>query len=472
MKITALSAVVFTSLAGGAIAQTADQDLIEQGKYIATMGDCAACHTQPRGAGKPYAGGYAIASPLGTIWSTNITPSREYGIGTYTEQDFSDAVRKGVLKDGTHLYPAMPYDAYAGITDADMKALYAYFMHGVDPVDEPPAQVTELPFPFNLRFSMAAWNLLYARGNPFTPDAVLNAQENRGKYIVDTLGHCASCHSPRGLLMGSVSGQYLRGGSVGPWYAPDITGDPVHGIGSWANEEIATYLKTGRAEGKAQAAGPMAEAVEHSFQHMADDDLEAIAAYLKTVNAPAASASPVTSRTDMGQPVDVEPGIRGLFPENAHDSLKTGAELYSGYCASCHQPNGAGSRNQAYPSLFHNSVTGAASATNLIATILYGVDREAGGDHVLMPHFNTGSYVAVLTDQEIADISNFVMETYGNPNAAKVTTADVQVVRNGGPVPFLARVQPHIPALMATGGVAAVIVLAGVILLVQRRRVA
>lgn len=472
---TVLVAVFVAALTGSgapASAQTADADLIARGEYVATLGDCAACHTAPHGAGQPFAGGYAISSPLGVIWSSNITPSKTHGIGTYSLAQFSDAVRRGVLPDGTHLYPAMPYDAYAGITDDDMAALYAYFMQGVAPVDQPPAQVTDLPFPFNLRFSMAGWNLLFAGGKPFTPDPGLTDQQNRGAYLVQTLGHCASCHSPRNMLMGTVAGENLRGGSVGPWFAPDITGDPVSGIGSWSEQDIATYLRTGRAIGKAQAAGPMAEAIENSFQHLQDADLLAIAAYLKTLNATPAGASPPDQapRTALGAPHDIEPGLRGQFPQTAHDSLKTGAELYSGFCASCHQPDGSGSDNQAYPSLYHNSVTGAGDATNLIATILYGVDRDAGGTHVLMPHFNTGSYVAVLSDQQIADIASFVMQTYGNPDAPAVSVRDVQVVRNGGPVPFLAELRPYIGPLMMAGAVLVLLVVAGLVIHRQRRR--
>lgn len=438
--------------------QSSDADLIARGKYVATLGDCAACHTAPHSAGQDFAGGYAIVSPLGTIWSTNITPSKTYGIGDYSEQDFARAVREGVAKDGTHLYPAMPYDAYAGVTDADIHALYAYFMQGVAPVETPPAHVTALPFPFNLRFSMAAWNLIYAGGKPFTPVPGLTEAQNRGKYLVDTLGHCASCHSPRGLLMGPVSGAYLRGGAVGSWIAPDITADAGKGIGTWSTEDIATYLKTGRAEGRAQAAGPMAEAVEHSFSHLDDTDLNAIAAYLKTVDA-GGSGSAASARDGLGQASNIEPAIRGLFPSNAHDSLKTGAEMFSGYCASCHQPDGAGSDNQAYPSLFHNSVVGASDPTNLIATILFGVDREAGDDHVLMPHFGKGSYVAELSNADVAKVATFVRRNFGDTAAPEVTAAEVDQVRHGGPVPFLAAIQPWIGWIIAAALALALIVL-------------
>lgn len=465
-----LAATALLMVSASAFAQAADQQQIDLGRYIATMGDCMACHTVPKSAGKDFAGGYGIESPLGTIWSTNITPSKEHGIGNYSYEDFSRAVRQGVAKDGHQLYPAMPYDAYSGITDEDMKALYAYFMHGVKPVDAPPEHATDLPFPFSLRFSMKAWNLIYADGKPYTNDPSLSDQLNRGKYLTDTLGHCASCHTPRGTLMGPVAGQYLKGGDVGAWHAPDITGNAATGIGGWSTDQIVAYLKTGRAEGKGQAGGPMAEAVENSFQHMQDSDLQAIAAYLKTVDANAPAAARASPGAMQKTSPNDEAAIRGVFPQDAHDSLKTGAQLYSGYCASCHQPGGAGGGNQQYPSLFDNSATGAGNATNLIAAVLYGIDRDAGGYHALMPHFNTGSYVDVLSDQEVADIANYVLATWGNPAAAHVTPADVATSRAGGPTPLLAKMQPYMFALMSAGAVIALIIIAAIVALLRRRR--
>jgi len=470
MKTRALSlAAALLTVSVAAVAQDADPQRIELGRHVAIQGDCMACHTVPKATGKDFAGGYAIQSPLGTIWSSNITPSKEYGIGNYSYEDFSRAVRQGVAKDGHRLYPAMPYDAYAGMTDEDTKALYAYFMQGVKPVDQPPEHSTELPFPFNLRFSMAAWNLLYAGDKPYVNDPGLSEQLNRGKYLTNVLGHCVSCHTPRGALMGPVSGQYLKGGDVGPWHAPDITGNAQTGIGNWSTDQIVAYLKTGRAQGKSQAGGPMAEAVEHSFQHMQDSDLQAIAAYLKTVDAstPVAAASPANAKKPA--PGD-EATLRGRHPQNANDSLKTGAELYSGYCASCHQAGGSGSDNQKYPSLFDNSATGASNATNLIAAMLYGIDRDAGGYHALMPHFNTGSYVAALSDKEVADIANYVLATWGNPAAAHVTPADVAVSRAGGPTPVLAKMQPYLPVLMAAGAVLVLVILALIVVSCRRRR--
>ncbi len=469
MKIPSLFvsiAAIFGAFAVNAQAQTlSDSALVEKGHAIATAADCMACHTAPR-TGKSFAGGYPIVSPLGTIYSTNITPSKTSGVGDYSEAEFSRAVRQGIRKDGAHLYPAMPYDSYAGITDEDMHALYAYFMHGVEPVDDAPKAHTALPFPFNLRFSMAFWNLLYARTKPFAPAAGVSDDINRGAYLVNVLGHCASCHTPRNMLMGAVQGEALAGGFVGPWYAPNITADPVSGIGGWTQDELVAYLRTGHAKGKNQAAGGMAEAVQNSLQYLPASDLVAIAAYLRST-APIRDTSEDHAAYEFGSPHSDEDGIRGAYPPTSHDSLKSGRELYSGYCASCHQPNGAGSDDQAYPSLFHNTATGSIRPANLVAAILYGVDREVGGKEVLMPGFGKQSYVTPLTDRQIADLSNYVLQNFGNPQA-KVTPDDVATARAGGPKPLLAIVQPYI--LPASAGTAVVIILIAAGWLIGRRR--
>ncbi|WP_168879866.1 cytochrome c [Rhizobium sp. P28RR-XV] len=473
MKI-ALPLVLFAAglvalgLPGFAYAQSDDIDaLVKKGQAIATAADCMACHTVPK-TGKPYTGGYGIVSPLGTIYSSNITPSWQYGIGDYSEADFERAVRKGIRKDGSHLYPAMPYDAYGAITDTDLHALYAYFMRGVQPVDEAPKDYTALPFPFNMRISMAGWNLLFANRKPFTPDPARSEEINRGAYLVGALGHCASCHASRNILMGQGAGAPLAGGEVGPWYAPNITSDPISGIGGWTENELEQYFRTGKVEGKGQAAGGMAEAIDNSLQHLPDSDLKALAAYLKSTT-PVRDPAEAKPRYAFGKPTSGEAEIRGFFQQTAHDSLKTGAELYSGFCASCHQPDGAGSANQAYPSLFHNTATGAASPANLIATILYGVQRDVGDHAILMPGFSKGSFVAELTDEQIADIANYVLTTYGNPDT-KVTPQDVASARRGGPMPFLARVQPYVLPALAVAGGTVVLVFAVIIATRQTRR--
>ncbi|RMR03558.1 Gluconate 2-dehydrogenase [Pseudomonas savastanoi pv. glycinea] len=419
----------------------------EQGRRLAVAGDCMACHTVPD-SDKPFAGGYAINSPFGAIFSTNITPSKQAGIGLYTEQEFAEAVRKGIRRDGGHLYPAMPYTSYVHMTDSDVSALYAYFMHSVEPVDVP-APKTALAFPFNLRFSMIGWNLLFL-DNPTTLRAPLaTPQIQRGEYLTNTLEHCGACHTPRNPLMAEITSKALSGGMVGPWFAPNITSDPISGIGGWTDAELIGYLRTGHATGKGQAGGGMAEAVQNSLQFLPDGDLAAIVAYLKST-APVRNAGETRPRYDYGKPNSGEAELRGTASSTEHDSLHSGAALHSGYCSSCHQPNGAGSPNQTYPSLVHNTATGGDNSANLVAAILYGVDRREGGRHVLMPRFDELSYVGSLSDQQIADIATYVLRSFGN-SAQVVTAHEVAVAREGGEQPMLAVIQPYIIPAMGIG---------------------
>ncbi|MES2869083.1 MAG: cytochrome c [Pseudomonadota bacterium] len=449
-------------LAVSGLASANPVSLEEQGRRLAVAGDCMACHTVPEG-GKAFAGGYAIESPFGAIYATNITPSKTAGIGSYTEEQFARAVRDGVRADGSYLYPAMPYTSYVHLTDSDVAAMYAYFMKSVAPVDTP-APVTQLNFPFNLRFSMAGWNLLFldSRDTPRPPMATEQLQ--RGEYLTNTLEHCGACHTPRNPLMAEIKDKALTGGMVGPWYAPNITSDKVSGIGGWSDGELVQYLRTGHVDGKNQAAGGMAEAVQNSLQFLPDTDLEAIVAYLKSTPAVRNEGETLPAYA-FGSAHSVEGEVRGFAPANAHDSVRSGAELYSGYCASCHQPNGQGSANQAYPSLFHNTATGLPNPANLIAAILYGVERQEGANHVLMPRFDEMSYVAQLNDQQVADISNYVLKTFGNP-AQVITAADVLTARQGGEKPLLAVVQPYIAPAMGIGGLLVV----GLLVWWSRRR--
>lgn len=454
--ILCLSALVATA---GASCASDTSDLVARGRYLATAADCAACHTAPHG-GTPFAGGYGIDTPLGKIFSTNITPSKEDGIGRYSEEEFARAVREGVAKDGSHLYPAMPYTAYAKITDDDMKALYAYFMNEVKPDDHKP-QKTELPFPFSIRTSMAVWNLLFLDKTRFTPNPAKSVEWNRGAYLADALEHCSTCHTPRNAFMAEDASRLFAGSAVGSWYAPNITSDKVAGIGGWSDEELIQYLKTGNVVGKAQAAGPMAEAVENSLQYLPDEDLKAIVTYLKDV--PAIGSGDAPSRADLGKPsAVVEASLRGL-PGQAPD--ENGYHIFSGSCAACHQPEGQG--NDHYPSLFHNTATGENRADNLVSTILYGLHRKVGDHVAFMPAFGPdASYTDRLSDKEIADVSNYVLANYGNV-AVKVTEADVARIRDGGEKPLIVKLAPlAAPAAI----VAAVIVLALIVWLASRRR--
>lgn len=429
---------------------------IARGKYLAILGDCAACHTAPDG--KPFAGGVAIATPIGAVVATNITPSKSAGIGNYTLQQFSDALRKGVRGDGAHLYPAMPYTAYALVTDDDVAALYAYFMHAVDPVDVKPAP-TRLPFPFNMRWYMAAWNWIFLDDKPFAPDPAKDAEWNRGAYLVRGLGHCGTCHTPRNLLMAESTSREFGGAQLGPWYAPNITSDVNSGIGGWQVGEIVDYLHAGHATGKAQAAGPMAEAIDHSLQYVDADDLQAIARFMKSTPAlhDAGDSRPAYA---WGQADSAFDTIRGT--DLPIDSGQwSGAQLYDAYCATCHQAHGEGSFDGGLPSLFHNTATGKSNTDNLVMTMLVGIDYRTGASGIRMPGF-----AHELSDAQIANLGSFLLARYGNP-AGKVTPDQVRTLRAGGP-------ESHLVLLARLGMVAGlllVLVIAARLFRRKRRRV-
>jgi len=342
-----LRGLLLVAVAGAASAAepaSSQADLVARGRYLATAADCVACHTAP--GGRPMAGGLPIDSPFGKIFSSNITPSRTHGIGNYSEAEFARAVREGVNARGAHLYPAMPYTAYAGVADGDIQALYAYFMHGVAPVDTaPPA--TQLAFPFSQRWLMFGWNLLFLDRQRFEASADKSPQWNRGKYLVNTVGHCGACHSPRNVLMAEKQGLALSGGQVGPWRAPNITSDPISGVGGWSVQELAQYLRTGAVAGKGQAAGGMAEAIQDSLQHLSAEDLTAIAVYLKDSPPVRNAADTQAAFSFGGHATGYEAGLRAVNtgigyqqPGLGYAQLTTGAQLYSANCASCHQTTG------------------------------------------------------------------------------------------------------------------------------------
>ncbi|MCP1325329.1 cytochrome c, partial [Halomonas sp. 707D4] len=334
------------------------------------------------------------------------------------------------------LYPAMPYTAYAHLSDADIHALYVYFMEGVAPVDAPTAE-TALPFPMNLRVAMKGWNLLFHDAEPLEDDPERSAEWNRGRYLVEGPGHCSSCHTPRGFFMQERDDQALTGAQVGPWYAPDITPDVAAGIGSWRHDELVTYLRTGKLA-KAQAAGSMAEAIEHSFQHLTEDDLGAIATYLEALPT-AEPGSQTRSRFDHGEPGDELASFRGDGYAAGLSGDSRGAQLYSANCSSCHQADGSGTDDGYYPRLYQNGVLGDVNATNLIATILYGVDREVGDEHVFMPPFGEQpNAFNSLNNDDVAVLANYLLARFGETDddghpVLQVSAAEVQEIREGGP---------------------------------------
>ena len=433
-------------------ASTPDNELIQRGKYLSTAGDCVACHSVP--GGKPFAGGLALPTPIGEIIATNITPSKTVGIGNYTLEQFSDALRKGIRADGKHLYPAMPYTSYAKVSDDDVKAMYAYFMNDVAAVETAP-KPTQLPFPFNIRLSMAGWNLLFLDSQPYKADPAQSTEWNRGAYLTQGLTHCSACHSPRNLMMAEVASKELAGGDVGTWHAPNITSDLNSGVGGWDTEELIKYLKTGESLDKGQAAGPMAEAVDHSLQYLTDADLKAIAVYIKSVPAQreAADSKPVYA---LGQKTDELSSLRGVALP-ADPNKMTGAQIYDGYCGTCHQAQGQGSFDGGLPSLSHNTAVGRSNTHNLVMVILEGIHRKSDGSDVRMPGF-----ASELTDQQIATLANYLTQHYGNPGA-KVSVDQVEQQRAGG-------AKSHLAALAQGAIVVGVIVLLVLVFWLIRRQ--
>ena len=406
----ASSALLLGSLSALPVHADDEAQLIRQGEYLSRLGDCMACHSLP---GKPdYAGGLAITSNLGTIFSTNITPDKQHGIGNYSEQQFADAVRKGILPDGSRLYPAMPYPDYARISDADIHALYVYFMKGVKPSAEQPPE-TDLSFPFSQRWGMRFWNRAFTSDKPFRPIGGASADVNRGAYIVESLGHCGSCHTPRGLGMNekaldSGDDQFLAGGSLNHWAVPSLRGLP-----HWSQQEIVDYLQTGRND-KAAVGGEMTSVIEHSSSHMTDADLNAIAAYLKFLG-----GNPPLQAYNVQAQQATEAKL------TAAKNLSEGERLYLDNCGACHFVTGKGAPG-VFPELDQATIVNASDPTGLIHTILAGAQQPSTArapSKLAMPGF-----AGRLSDDEVAQLATFVRQGWSN-SAPAVSKGQVAEVR-------------------------------------------
>lgn len=397
---------------------------MSRGEYIARMSDCTACHTTD--ADKPFAGGLAMPLPMGTLYSTNITPDKETGIGNYSLEEFKRVLREGIRQDGSRLYPAMPYTEYTKLSDADIEALYDYFMHTVKPIHQENRH-NDIPAVLSMRWPLALWNWMFHTQGAYQVNREESVEWNRGAYLVQGATHCGTCHTPRGLAMQSVASDettsgFLGGADLAGWHAFNITHDEKSGIGGWSNQEIVQYLKTGSVPGKAQAAGPMAEAVENSFQYLSNSDLYAIATYLRSV--PGVS-SDGASRFEQGSAKAQDVQLRGLPVEQVRKDMP-GASLYMGNCSVCHDADGSGSPDGYYPSLYHNSVVGSDKPGNLVQVILHGVKRHTTDENVMMPAF--GEH---LSDEEIATLTNFLTATYGQGDA-HLKAEDIKAYRNLG----------------------------------------
>jgi len=378
-----------------------DGDLITRGAYLAHMADCAACH---RGEGGALSGGRPIITPLGKIYASNITPDKDTGIGAYTDDEWVTVLRQGVARDGTHLYPAMPYTSYRLMTRDDALAIKAYLM--TQPAVHAEAKAADMRFPFNIRFLMVFWNLLNTPGHNFTPDATHDATWNRGAYLAEALGHCQQCHTPRNFMQGLKSSQAYAGAVQQGWLAYDITSAPS-GLGAWPARDVAAYLATGRADGHGVAAGPMAEAVSYSLRYLTPADADALAAYVKslpakTVAEPAPPA-PLTA--------DAEAGLgRGIF---------------AGACASCHRSDGAGVES-AYAALLGDPSVGDPEGRNLLQMLLHGGAIATKTGPAAMPAF-----AQAYSDAELAAVANYTIGQLSHV-AGRVSAEQVAQARHTG----------------------------------------
>ncbi len=374
-----------------------DASKIIRGRYQAVLGDCAGCHTKQGGA--PFAGGAPLETPFGALVPPNITPDPETGIGTWSEADFFSAMKRGIGHGGKRLYPAMPYPAYTKMHDADISDLWSY-IRTIEPVHNA-VKANQLPFPFNIRLSMLGWNTINFTEGEFKPDSQKSAEWNRGAYLVQGPGHCVTCHSPKSVLGADETDGALTGASLQGWYAPDISGNSYTGIGGWSDDEVVGYLKTG-ANNHSIASGPMAEVIENSTSAMKDEDLKAIATYLKSIKSEPAKPAPVKS-------------------DDAH--FQAGALIYHDTCSACHGGEGQGGR-QLFPALAGSPIVQQADAETLIHVVLNGSQAARTATAPTTPAMPSLAWR--LNDQQVADVLTYIRNSWGNaaPPVASSKVAD------------------------------------------------
>lgn len=403
--------------APGAQPAGVDAQLVARGAYLARAGDCVACHTAK--GGQPYAGGLAIESPLGKIYSTNITPERRTGIGDWTYEDFVRLMRHGRVKDGYTVYPAMPYPSYSRLSDDDLKALYAYLMHGVAPVEQSNRK-NGIPWPLSMRWPLRLWAAMFApKPAPFAPRTGVDAEVSRGAYLVEGLGHCGSCHTPRAVTLqekaltdadGSI---YLSGGAaIDGWVAPSLRNEHGGGLADWSRADIVEFLKTGRNTHTASF-GAMNDVIVDSMQYMSDEDLNSIAAYLKSLPPHNKDAKPYRYDSAIS---------RELYAGVVRDA---GARLYIDRCSACHRSNGLG-YGKAFPALAGNPVLQGEDPTSAIHIVLSGGTQPATAG--APSSLSMAPFAKLLDDQQVADVVTFIRTAWGN-QGSKVSAAQVAKVR-------------------------------------------
>lgn len=384
---------------------------IKRGKYIAQLGDCIACHTAEKSS--EMAGGRALETPFGKVYSTNITPDKQTGIGNYTFAQFDKSMRRGVAADGHNLYPAMPYPSYAKISEEDMLDLYTFLLKGLAPVKNPnkPAEMT---WPFSMRWGLSLWNKLFLDTTPFKTETAKDAVFNRGAYLVQGLGHCGSCHTPRGLAFqekamsgsGSNGDVYLAGETVESWRAISLRN-------LWSVEDTVLLLKTGQNR-FATVSGNMGEVIQHSTQHFTETDLTAIASYLKALppgkNEIPAQKAPLVTAT-------------ATVPENLFTTR--GGLGYVQFCVDCHRQNGAGVSG-IFPPLNRNPTITSSNPATLMHIMLTGWKTT---ETVAHPRVYTMPGFSRLSDKELAEIISFIRMSWGN-SAKAVSTHEVRKMRD------------------------------------------
>lgn len=410
--LTAGQAMLTTSALG--------QESISQGEYLARLGNCVACHSVP--GGEPLAGGLKMAVPnVGVIYSTNITPDPATGIGSYTFEDFDRAMREGITKDGRRMYPAMPYPSYAKISESDMRAMYDYFMKEVKPVNH--ANLPEETSGWmSARWLLAVWNFFFLDEDPYESEEDQSAEWNRGAYLVEGLGHCGACHTPRGFLFqekGLEAGDsdFLAGALLDHWSAPALNGDVNSGLGRWSEGDVAEFMKTGK-NNFGTAFGTMVEVINSSTSFMSDADLKAMAVYLKSL--PAAEEENIA-------PYEYDDTATKQLMSFQFE--QRGAQPYYEFCASCHGFDGRGAGVKMLPALAGNPVVLDPRPDSLINLTLNGSLRLVTQGHV--ETFDMPPFYLLMSDQQIADVVTFIRGAWGNApkDAEGITPEQVADIR-------------------------------------------
>jgi mono/diheme cytochrome c family protein len=392
----------------GVPAGLAQASLVERGAYLARAADCMVCHSTQ--GGKEYAGGLGFKLPFGTLYSTNITPDKQTGIGNYSDQDFLNAVHRGTRRDGARLYPAMPFTSYTYMTDADALAIKAY-LFSLPPVHAV-APVNTLTFPFNQRWAMTFWSALFNPDTRFEPDTSKSPEWNRGAYLAEALAHCGECHTPRNLAFALNNREKFAGAVTAGWRAFNISSDKTTGVGGWRDEDLVSYLSIGHATGHGAASGPMGEAVDHSLSQFAPQDVHAVIAYLRSV--------PPTASTDL--PATLAPPAPASHRDGGGAPDPRGKMVFEGACVSCHGWTGQ-SPLSPFATLTGAWAVNDPTATNVAQIVISGTRRHVPEDAISMPAFGNA-----YSDVEIAAVANYVTARFGTKGSS-LTAQDVAELR-------------------------------------------